>query len=159
MEQKYNQTQNIRCEIANKRLFLYLGHCVVAGDLCCMMSFGFLLAFYNPGNCTHFLVIRASEHPEDENSSFLASGLIDMLACDFFPSSAIGPFGGLQFLHNVSKTSTLFLLLFCTRQQGGGRAGPPPPPPPVIIIRLLRSYNVSTYRVSLKIIIPVDLFC
>ena len=123
MEQKYNQTQNIRCEIANNRLFLYLGHCVLAGDLCCMMSFGFLLAFYNPGNCTHFLVIRASEHPEDENSSFLASGLIDMLACDFFPSSAIGPFGSLHFYTKFRKLPRCFCCYFVLGNRGGVGAG------------------------------------
>ena len=87
-----------------------------------MMSFGFLLAFYNPGNCTHFLVIRASENPEDENSSFLASGLIDMLACDFFPSSAIGPFGSLHFYTKFRKLPRCFCY-FVVGNRSGVRAG------------------------------------
>ena len=149
MEQKYNQTQNVRFEIVNKWLFLFLGHCVVAGVLCCLVSFGILLAFCNPGNCTHFLVIRASEHPADANV-FLSSFWSNWYACMWFlPLVSYWSIREFAFLYKISKTSALFFFLFVTWQKGWGKGvPPPPPPPPVINVRLLRSYNLSTYRVS-----------
>ena len=52
-------------------------------------------------------------------SSFLASGLIDMLACDFFPSSAIGPF---EILHVYTKFRNL-KRCFCCYSVVGNRSG------------------------------------
>ena len=95
-----------------------------------MMSFGFLLAFCNPGNCTHFLVFRLRA---SNRCKCLPFQLLVQLICLHVISSRrqlLVRSGVCNFLHNVSKTSTLFLLLFCTRQQGWGKGWHPLPPSP-----------------------------
>lgn len=88
-----------------------------------MISFGFLLAFYNPGNCTCFLVIHLQRVQQMQMSSFLASSLIDMLACDFFPSSAIGSFGSLHFYTKFRKLPRCFCCYFVVGNRGGVGTG------------------------------------
>ena len=88
-----------------------------------MMSFGFLLAFYNPDNCTCFLVIHLQRVRQMQMSSFLASSLIDTLACDFFPSSAIGPFWCLPFYTKFRKLPRCFCCHFVVGNRGGVGTG------------------------------------
>ena len=88
-----------------------------------MMSFGFLLAFYNPDNCTCFLVIHLQRVRQMQMSSFLASTLIDTLACDFFPSSAIGPFWCLPFYTKFRKLPRCFCCYFVVGNSGGVGTG------------------------------------
>ena len=56
-------------------------------------------------------------------SSFLASGVTDTLACDFFPSSAIGPFGSLHFDTKFRKLPRCFCCYFVLGNRGGVGAG------------------------------------
>ena len=56
-------------------------------------------------------------------SSFLASGLTDTLACDFFPSSVIGPFGSLHFYTKFRKLPRCFCGYFVVGNRGGVGVG------------------------------------